>query len=404
MHFLGDQGEKRCCGLVRLSKVFSHMKQPRRNDWQYKCFLYTQFFIFCVALILPYRSNKPILCSILAAEVPMFFVAKKFREIFARKPDEELSDILTRVVLKESLFVGTAQLLFLVSGTIQCEGKVNDLTQCNRTLYSQTGLGLLVVVYLGIKIFINFAPKYILDKHIISIKKIVPMNLNLREKVLVFGLSIAGASGMFLLGSYGAEGDFDDDMERITFVIVTIVGVISVSITALWKAVVIWFEIKQEAKNGPQINEKASDDNYLTEVSSFWFYVAVFVTTLESLICTAAAITEDYIYVSISKMLLPFAAFLYGGSVLFQPRRVSYEYMWKLRLHFVSFAYISFGALAVLYWRKGGIVTAVVLFLIAGGLTRLFQSFLKLRASVAQLVDKGEKRVMSSTQCPPYEH
>lgn len=59
-----------------------------------------------------------------------------------------------------------------------------------------------------IKIISSIAPKRILDKHVLSLKNVVAMNLNTEELVEAFGLSIAALCGMWLLGNYGAEGNF----------------------------------------------------------------------------------------------------------------------------------------------------------------------------------------------------
>ncbi|GMH88692.1 hypothetical protein TrST_g13661 [Triparma strigata] len=131
----------------------------------------------------------------------MLLFAEKVRSCIARQPDQELSDFLTEVVLKGGVFIGLAQLAFLIFRAIQCKGEVREMErcvawdenhqeyeikcdwrQCNRTLFAQTGLGMMVTIYIGVKIISGLAPKRILDKHIVQTKKIVAMDLNLVEK------------------------------------------------------------------------------------------------------------------------------------------------------------------------------------------------------------------------------
>lgn len=76
-----------------------------------------------------------------------------------------------------------AQLTFLIFSSIQCHASQDSSNfefwmECNRTLFAQTGLGLIVVLFMGIRIVSGVAPKYIVERHTISIKKIATMRLN----------------------------------------------------------------------------------------------------------------------------------------------------------------------------------------------------------------------------------
>ena len=66
----------------------------------------------------------------------------------------------------------------------------------------------MVTLFTIIKLASGVVPKRILDKHVISPKKVLAMDLNPGEAVQAFGLSIAALCALYPLGNYGAEGDF----------------------------------------------------------------------------------------------------------------------------------------------------------------------------------------------------
>lgn len=84
-----------------------------------------------------------------------------------------------------------------------------------RSLYAQTGLGAMVAIFVVIKLMSGIIPKHLIQKHIVSVEKIVTMNMTGPEKIEFLGLTIAGVCGLFLLGFYGAEGDFRDGPEEV---------------------------------------------------------------------------------------------------------------------------------------------------------------------------------------------
>ena len=101
------------------------------------------------------------------------------------------------------------------------------------------------------------APKRYIDRHTIKTEKIVTLNLNTGEIVQLAGLCIAGSCGLFLLGNYGVKGSFrDDGVEEAWFGGITIAGVLSLLVTAAWKAIVIRREIKHDEAIGVAAGEK----------------------------------------------------------------------------------------------------------------------------------------------------
>ena len=85
---------------------------------------------------------------------------------------------------------------------------------------------------------------------------------------------------------------------------------------------------------------------------------------------------------------LPFVILIYIGAVFCRPRRKSPMDMWKLRVHFMSFAYISEASLFVWNFRAGQGVVTLFHVMIAPALSLVFHFSLKLRSSVGRLPDK----------------
>ena len=98
------------------------------------------------------------------------------------------------------MFLGGAQLGFLIFSSIQCDFEIQhskygdgsdpnpngpNWKACKRTLYSQTGLGIRVVIYIAGKIISGIAPPRILDRHNFNVKKVIAMDMNLEEYVQV---------------------------------------------------------------------------------------------------------------------------------------------------------------------------------------------------------------------------
>ncbi|GMH93315.1 hypothetical protein TL16_g12594 [Triparma laevis f. inornata] len=146
------------------------------------------------------------------------------RSYVAKLSDEDLSKFLTEDVVMGSVLVGLGQLAFLMFASIQCHGNADDWRQCNRTLLSQAGLSGMVTLFTIIKLASGVVPKRILEKHVISLKKVLAMDLNAEEASQFFGLAIAAGCALYPLGNYGAEGDFSDEAEKYAAYIVPSIG------------------------------------------------------------------------------------------------------------------------------------------------------------------------------------
>ena len=159
--------------------------KPRRVDWQYKVFLWAQYFLFTtcpeiLAIVGADDRHEQVLsslcrCILWFAAIPVLI---KYCSRVAELSDKDISVFLTNDVVKSCMLVGLAQLSFLMFGCIQCDGSKDDWQQCNRTLYSQTGLSFMVALYIMIRLSSGIVPRQILEIHNISIRDMVTMRIS----------------------------------------------------------------------------------------------------------------------------------------------------------------------------------------------------------------------------------
>ncbi|GMH98487.1 hypothetical protein TrVE_jg9990 [Triparma verrucosa] len=390
----------------------SFFLKPRREDRAYKVALIFQYVLFAfVSEFLAVVGYDFAMFQIIASSarslcwLALLKFGLKCRSHVARLSDEDLSKFLTNDVIFGGMLVGLGQLAFLMFASIQCDGNNNtdDWRQCRRTLYSQGGLSFLVALFTIIKLASGVVPKRILDKHVISPKKVAAMDLNAEEAVQFFGLAIAAGCALWPLGNYGAEGDFgnnaDGKVEMYAAFIVPSIGGFCLLLTAVWKAVVIRGQIRREAEETGRLHQGQfiSENSALVEDSSFWFCIGVLTTNYESSIIIATAVTMDESYKTLAIVSLPIAILMYLGSLFCQPRRKSPKDMWKLRLHFMSFSFIAEMAWAVHGSRQGDFGYVILHFALLAAQTLLFHFGLKLRAAVGRLPDKDLEAFLVDT-------
>ena len=220
--------------------------------------------------------------------------------------------------------VGLGQLVFLMFASIQCDGKVEDWIECNRTLSSQTGLSYMVALVVIIMLVSGVIPKEVLLKHTISLKRVMAMYLSNEESFQAFGHSVAFICALYLLGSYGAEGDFISEAEKYTLLSATlIIGCGSLIVTAVWTMVFIRRAMKRREVGQECQNKSLSDNMYAVEVSSFWFYSGVLVVVLYSTLGIAVGVTADVYYQTLTRALLPIPMLLLAVAFFCQPRKSS---------------------------------------------------------------------------------
>ncbi|GMH62352.1 hypothetical protein TrST_g13759 [Triparma strigata] len=386
--------------LSTTAMAISFVLKPRRKDWAYKVSLVLQYVMFAFVSEYFYLVGHDFAksTSILASVRSLVWLALlKFglmcRNHIATLSDEDLSNFLANDVVFGGMIIGSGQCAFLMFASIQCDGNTDNWRQCKRTLYSQLGLSSIVTLYTIIKLASGVVPKRILKKHVISPKKVLAMDLNAEEAVQAFGLLISAGCTLYPLGNYGARGDFgsnaDGKAERYAALVVPSIGGFCLLLTAVWKLPAIRGEMRREAEETGQVRQvESSSDSKLVEASSFWFYIGVLATTYQSAVNIAGAVTMDKSYQTLSTASLPIVGLLYIGSITCQPRRWSPKDIWKLRLHFASFAFIGEMAWAVHGFREGDFGNVITRFALLAAETLCFHFILKLRAAVGRLPDE----------------
>ena len=136
----------------------------------------------------------------------------------------------------------------------------------------------MVALCVIIKLATGVVPQSILEKHTLSMKKVVAMKMNAEEFVQAFGLLISIGCALYSLGNYGAGGNFEDDAEKYAAFVVPGVGATCLLLTAVLKMVAIRGELKRgEVSDHLRQGESGSSSSevVLIEASSFWFYIGV---------------------------------------------------------------------------------------------------------------------------------
>ena len=149
------------------------------------------------------------------------------------------------------------------------------------------------------KLVSRLVPEHILSKHLISPNKMLSMRLNPCEKVSAVGLTISGTCSLYLLGQFGAEGDFNDVAEEWFMAGLMSLGGMSLLLTGLLVSLEVRADMKREAeeeatsvhstvaklrlqaKRAESLSRRtfASD-----EISSFWILTGFAATTLMGLV------------------------------------------------------------------------------------------------------------------------
>ena len=128
--------------------------KPRQNKRRYKTILVLQciMFLFADRILRLYYSRITILefCLFTAIPTPLLVWVMAQRKRIGKLEDKELSQFLTQKVVKQSMLIGLAEISFLMFSSVQCANRSN-WRECERTLYSQTCIGIMVVVVNGIR-------------------------------------------------------------------------------------------------------------------------------------------------------------------------------------------------------------------------------------------------------------
>ncbi|GMH70022.1 hypothetical protein TL16_g05304 [Triparma laevis f. inornata] len=175
-------------------------------------------------------------------------------------------------------------------------------------------------------------------------KKVAAMELNTEERVQGVGLLIAALCTVNLLGSYGAEGKYISDIEKLGNLTIGVLGSGCLIVTALWKLAVIKGEMQQE--DSPDITDTdetdETDENEdatqpFTEASTVWYNISLVLSMIQPLISIMGALTLNDAFFSLSLFALPFTTLAFTAGFFCQQQRHHPEHMWKLRLHGIFF-------------------------------------------------------------------
>lgn len=125
----------------------SFVLKPRREDRTYNIFLYAQWFVFAYlgsffGLVGEEFETGAIIRVSLEYSLlylALFIFGMKLRSHIAKLTDKDLSHFLTGDVVMGGVIIGIGQLAVLIFKSIQCNNISNDLIQCRRTHFNQTG-------------------------------------------------------------------------------------------------------------------------------------------------------------------------------------------------------------------------------------------------------------------------
>ena len=390
--------------------AISFLLKPRRTDLKYQVFLLFQYCLLTfgseLLIMIGFEFERGESIQGILTIFFFFFVlivSWRIRSRVAKLSDADLSEFLSMSVVKVGLVVGLGQLAFLAFSSIQCESEAKleyrDWSDCNRSLYSQAGLGGLVSLFTIITLVSGVAPKRYIEKHTIKTRDIVTMNLKIAELIQVLGLAIAGGCGLFLLGNYGVKGDFSSEFLEDFFNFVMILGGASLFITAAWKGLVIRAEMQHDqdaagrGQDEGQVREAGAspgeeDQPPVTKLSVLFVFISFLATSFQTALNVACSMTGRRVYETATNALLPLIVIVYVGGLFAQPRRRDRPTMYLLRAHFISFAWIS--EMSYVCYELARRQCASALTHLGRGLleTLIFHYGLKLRSSIGRLPDE----------------
>jgi len=370
-------------------------------------FLTVQFFFFTevteISLIIGHPTTfQTVFCVVRMIFWPLtFWIGLRIRSKIARLSDEKLSNYIALYVFRGGMIMGLGQLSFLLFASIQCHitasAEGESWRTCRRTLYSQTGLGGMICFFILLKAVSGMAPRHLLEKHMVSLKRVVTMNLNVYEFTTFAGYCTVVCCGLFLLGNYGAEGDFHTKWEERFCFIVMALGTTSLLVISVWKGILIRKDMKLEESlaakgHNPEQHEARQDDSF--EVSKLsWFYViiSVFGSTFESAISVVAGVrnpdSEKLEVENIAHLLMPIIAIFMIGGFFAKPRLNSKPYVWFLRIHFLSIAWVTEAMWLVWELRRGHPERIALPIAYAICWTGAFHKLSQFRTSIGNLCD-----------------
>ncbi|GMH89030.1 hypothetical protein TrVE_jg13185 [Triparma verrucosa] len=243
--------------------LISFMLQPCNKSKWHKAMLTVQYIVYSFSFTTSYfnffgRSVVMLIITIFLL-VLLLFATLKVRSIVAsleKRGPKKLSEFLSKSVIYKGLLLGSIKLTFLVFTSIKCETELweeeekSDLEHpwraCNRTLYSQTGLGIMIIIYLTLTVLSGIASTSVLEDHTVNLKKAWTMDMDFAESVQCCGISLSTFLAIYLAGNYGAEGDFRSELDRNLIYLAAWIGSLSLLFSQIPAAFKVWKEQESE--------------------------------------------------------------------------------------------------------------------------------------------------------------
>ncbi|GMH91759.1 hypothetical protein TL16_g12148, partial [Triparma laevis f. inornata] len=240
--------------------LISFMLQPSNESKWHKAMLYVQYAVYSFSFTVSYFNffgrSVVILIVTIVLLILLFFATLKVRNIVASRDPEMISGFLVKSVIYKGLLLGTIKLTFLVFTSIKCETELweeeeksnleHPWRDCNRTLYSQTGLGIMIIIYLTLSVLSGIASTSVLEDHTVTLKKAWTMDMDFAESVQCCGIFLSAFLAIYLAGNYGAEGDFRSELDQNLIYLAAWIGSLSLLFSHIPAAFVVWKEEESE--------------------------------------------------------------------------------------------------------------------------------------------------------------
>mmetsp|Transcript_21514 Transcript_21514/g.44854 ORF Transcript_21514/g.44854 Transcript_21514/m.44854 type:complete len:972 (-) Transcript_21514:48-2963(-) len=394
-----------------LTVFLSMIMQPKRDSKGHKIFLAVHYFMYTVLAEILRVMWEPkivqITFSIMRSVLwtGMFYCIMRMRKMIADMPPLELSNFLTHRVLKEGILAGLSQILFVMFDIVRCDTE-NGWEQCTRTLASGGGLSALIVLFVVSRIAVRIPPRSIMEKHIIPSHRLITMDLSVEERVVVSVLVFAAFCALWLLGNYGAEGEFSSDGETIVTLLIVNLGFGSCAAVLIYKFFAINAQISRSfsfvtspATSSPLVN---SENAIITKGSSLSFWLAVVITFALQVQHAVLAMTLNEELMTTTSILVPLTWMFTVFAIFSNPRRRDKKYMMMLRFLFLAFALVGellYGVYSArLYWIPNGRMYWTFFFLLRFVLECfVFHELLKIRAKIGRLDDETVSTFLKRT-------
>ena len=204
-------------------------------------------------------------------------------------------------------------------------------------------------------------PPSVMKAHIIPPHRLITMDLSFGEQMVTGTLGLSGICGLFLLGNYGAEGEFSSKGELYATMVIVNLGCASALAVIFYKFFTINRQLSAAASSPatpPPPYPKPSPAMYVTKGSPLLFWMAAVCIFALQVQHVLLCFTLDAELMTTTSILVPLTWMLLSMAVFSDPRRRDKRYMNMLRGLFLCFALISEVLFCVYsfrqYWKGKG--------------------------------------------------